>query len=747
MDFQQIRDFVNPAVAQATGIEPVENLSMQVPVAYVPVQLVIDGALSLTSENPVQNKVIAVAIQNLDGRITAIEGQFSEGVTEAVNDWLDAHPEATTTVQDGAISYAKLDSNLKGKVDDISDLKSALSAGTRNLWPFGDPSFVNKKEYAFNLPAGTYTISAVPTSSDVQSQVCRVRISSTSPLTGGTGILANFNLYRNEKNSYTFTISEDAKSIEFSAGNNDSSSSGDSATFADVQIESGEEATEYIPHITATDFLVRESVIMPFDRNMPVNVLLLGIKNDGSEDVSTKVNTYTALFPLYFPAGIYRVSSQIKLRNSIYGAGVSRFNRVDANYTWFVSDIDNPTTPLTSVFKIESNRTENISGINIMLNSFENGIDIYYTQIYTKINNINISNIRGHGIFGYRSTDQTTGSRLLFIDDVSLFGASDYPSISVGIKFSSQIGDCRILNCEIMGLKVGIEIGNGIIYMANNHIWCGPLAGVDNGTWWAETVGIKCSQGNRLIATNIYLDTCYHAIETIGNGGSIDIQNLIYAEDTSTSGSQSDDSVLLYMVKNLQRIIINGGFVNFRGGQDNPCKLKKFYNLNNPNLKIENVISVGDYAITPGNANKFNQESLKTDYALLLDTTASDKYIEIAHIPKHNINAYAEISFLNENGDTCKLNIKTAGTTVNIESVNNSSTEYYYKYSADSGLILYMKKTISSDEMLNVYAERFSSLFVPANYCLIRRRTPNENNTNEYAREILNSPDGLTLIS
>ena len=127
MDFQQIRDFVNPAVAQATGLQEVDNLQMPVPVAYVPVQIVIDGSLSLTSENPVQNKVIAVAIQNLDGRITAIEGQFSEGVTEAVNNWLDAHPEATTTVQDGAITYAKLDTNLKGEVDQISDLKSAFN--------------------------------------------------------------------------------------------------------------------------------------------------------------------------------------------------------------------------------------------------------------------------------------------------------------------------------------------------------------------------------------------------------------------------------------------------------------------------------------------------------------------------------------------------------------------------------------------------------------------------------------------
>lgn len=52
-------------------------------------------------------------------------------VEAAVDDWLDEHPEATTTVQDGAITYAKLDSNLKGTVDDVSELKSDLDK-TRN---------------------------------------------------------------------------------------------------------------------------------------------------------------------------------------------------------------------------------------------------------------------------------------------------------------------------------------------------------------------------------------------------------------------------------------------------------------------------------------------------------------------------------------------------------------------------------------------------------------------------------------
>lgn len=47
-------------------------------------------------------------------------------VTSAVDAWLDDHPEATTTVEDGSITKAKLDSNLAGAIDDVSELKTAI---------------------------------------------------------------------------------------------------------------------------------------------------------------------------------------------------------------------------------------------------------------------------------------------------------------------------------------------------------------------------------------------------------------------------------------------------------------------------------------------------------------------------------------------------------------------------------------------------------------------------------------------
>ena len=60
-------------------------------------------------------------------------------ISDAVEDWLDDHPEATTTVQDGAISYAKLNSDLKGSIDDITSLNGAIDGKV-------DSSLMNKCE-------------------------------------------------------------------------------------------------------------------------------------------------------------------------------------------------------------------------------------------------------------------------------------------------------------------------------------------------------------------------------------------------------------------------------------------------------------------------------------------------------------------------------------------------------------------------------------------------------------------------
>ena len=68
-----------------------------------------------------------MGIGNTVGLIKALAPKpDAETITAAVDAWLEDNPEATTTVEDGAISYAKLNSSLQGTVDDVSDLKSAI---------------------------------------------------------------------------------------------------------------------------------------------------------------------------------------------------------------------------------------------------------------------------------------------------------------------------------------------------------------------------------------------------------------------------------------------------------------------------------------------------------------------------------------------------------------------------------------------------------------------------------------------
>lgn len=50
-----------------------------------------------------------------------------EQITTAVDAWLDDHPEATTTVEDGAITEAKLNSSLQGTLGEFENIKGVFN--------------------------------------------------------------------------------------------------------------------------------------------------------------------------------------------------------------------------------------------------------------------------------------------------------------------------------------------------------------------------------------------------------------------------------------------------------------------------------------------------------------------------------------------------------------------------------------------------------------------------------------------
>lgn len=111
----------------------IRNLKDQ---AFVPGKNYIEAAGLSTDQKPTAGIITGSRFLEVDtgdiyefdevsGTWSKVE-DFDGDITAAVDAWLDAHPEATTTVQDGAITRAKLDADLKEKTDAVPGLKSAI---------------------------------------------------------------------------------------------------------------------------------------------------------------------------------------------------------------------------------------------------------------------------------------------------------------------------------------------------------------------------------------------------------------------------------------------------------------------------------------------------------------------------------------------------------------------------------------------------------------------------------------------
>lgn len=111
-------------------------------VAYEKNSIVNDGADSYIS---IQDVPIGTALSNTAYWTLLCNGFSSAEVVSAVNAWLVAHPEATTTVQDGSITTAKLadgavtDAKLVqsgGVLEDVRELNSAVFEESDNLFDY-----------------------------------------------------------------------------------------------------------------------------------------------------------------------------------------------------------------------------------------------------------------------------------------------------------------------------------------------------------------------------------------------------------------------------------------------------------------------------------------------------------------------------------------------------------------------------------------------------------------------------------
>ena len=138
------------------------------------------------------------------------------------------------------------------------------------------------------LPAGTYTLSAVVTSSDTDADTCLIYdVSNSATL----GYIARS--IQNDRVAITFTTANAIAEIRFYASNSYNASQGDTFSFTDIQIEKGEIATKYVPYAMTN----RELTEYNYDSySVEKTIRYVEVETDGVKTISTLLDELCALF-------------------------------------------------------------------------------------------------------------------------------------------------------------------------------------------------------------------------------------------------------------------------------------------------------------------------------------------------------------------------------------------------------------------------------------------------------------------
>lgn len=194
----------------------------------------------------------------------------------------------------------------------------------------------------------------------------------------------------------------------------------------------------------------------------PINAISLGADPTGKKDVSSIINKYTDKFSLYFPAGIYKVSNPVYLKNSLIGALPPEPSHLSdmplGDYTIFESAI-NSDDDTEGVINVTGESVRSITIQNLFIETYtkECGVRMETTNftrlilnhicVFVSENGITGYNLNGFssaGLYGYHlsayhkydatGTSYVAGSAALHIgtntydsyfDDLTLFGFHD----------------------------------------------------------------------------------------------------------------------------------------------------------------------------------------------------------------------------------------------------------------------------------------------------------------------------------
>ena len=248
------------------------------------------------------------------------------GEATVVNNACDGYISVTSNLSGeyGGSASGEIASFVTNSINDVSSLKVSLEpiqdlngydapwvgGAGKNKCSLSDITFVQYIEKEIEtIPIGTYVFSAVVTSTDADATECAVVF-----LDENQAVLASRPIARSvggARVSTSFTVSAPIKYIRFYASNGYPSGTGDTATYADIMIESGSTATSFAPYEN----------ICPISGHTEVDVEHTG------KNLST-YNEYPSIVPLWggsipelvdrineLPVGTYTISNKYRIES------------------------------------------------------------------------------------------------------------------------------------------------------------------------------------------------------------------------------------------------------------------------------------------------------------------------------------------------------------------------------------------------------------------------------------------------
>lgn len=362
----------------------------------------------------------------------------------------------------------------------------------------------------------------------------------------------------------------------------------------------------YVSIGTATDtntkFLTSRTGKIPnFVEPSPVSIeKYQTLKKDGTDDITTTINTHTKNEPLFIPAGTYKISAPLQLKHSLYGAGSSRDPRRGKSDT-ILKYTANPTAfGSQGVITVSGDDVTGnivIAHLDIICNGMIGGV-VFTTNVYTdnSLYDVSIYGVKSYGV--YLQPNNSTLNRYCYMDNVAVWGFSDNTPVerwtgSVAFFWGNKAPDCECNNLINMVCQVGFDCRTNVFgcnWISFHGIPSGGTGGTDANTWWNGTIACKITN-NDIHVTNFYADTCRNTFVFDGPGkAAAYINNLIYTCNDATATTKTGyAAVALIGTSPNPQLIVNGGIINRTAKVSTTIQSIGNYPVTNAVCKLDDV--------------------------------------------------------------------------------------------------------------------------------------------------------------